>query len=115
MERLSPPKPRRNEDALCETAGSAPHGAGLRPPGRGVPDPCRRPERLHRTRHTRNSSRGMTPSGERGTLTVSQFVQQSLCVSPRENSSVSSVLRIQQGSTSDMLWPVAELIAHMSD
>src|SRR5690606_19447609 len=77
MERLSPPKPRRNEDALCETAGSAPHGAGLRPPGRGVPDPCRRPERLHRTRHTRNSSRGMTPSGERGTLTVSQFVQQS--------------------------------------
>ena len=27
MERISPPKPRRNEDALCETAGPAPHGA----------------------------------------------------------------------------------------
>jgi len=26
MERIPPPKPRRNEDALCETAGAAPHG-----------------------------------------------------------------------------------------
>ena len=66
----------RRLDALRETAGSAPHGAGLRPPGRGVPGPCRRPERLHRTRHTRNSSRGMTLSKERATLTVNRFVQQ---------------------------------------
>ena len=54
MERLSPPKPRRNKDALCQTAGSVPHGAGLRPPGCRVPGPCGRPERLHRTWHTRH-------------------------------------------------------------
>jgi hypothetical protein len=34
MERISPPKPRRNENALRQTLGSTPHGAGLRPPGR---------------------------------------------------------------------------------
>ena len=34
MERIPPPKPRRNEDALCETAGAAPHGKRLRPTGR---------------------------------------------------------------------------------
>ena len=50
----SPPKPRRSQDALCETAGSAPHGAGLRPPGVQVPGPCRSPERLHGLRNTRH-------------------------------------------------------------
>ncbi len=34
IERLSPPEPRRNENALSETLGPTPHGAGLRSPGR---------------------------------------------------------------------------------
>ena len=54
MERLSPPEPRRNQNALCETAGSAPHGAGLRSSGVRVPSPRGRPERLHGPRHTRH-------------------------------------------------------------
>ncbi len=33
MERLPPPKPRRNQNALCETAGPAPNGEGLRSSG----------------------------------------------------------------------------------
>ena len=34
MERLSPPEPRRNGNALSETPGPTPHGAELRSPGR---------------------------------------------------------------------------------
>ena len=34
MERISPQKPRRHEDALRETAGPAAHATGLRPSGR---------------------------------------------------------------------------------
>ena len=34
VERIPPPKPRRDEDALREAAGAEPHGARLRPPGR---------------------------------------------------------------------------------
>ena len=78
MERIPPPKPRRNQDALCQAAGPAPHGAGLRPSGRGVPGPCRRPERLHRARHPRHGGRGISLSGERGTSAISRFVQQGL-------------------------------------
>ena len=67
MERVSPPEPRRDvrrirkqsgglfsrrSDALRQTAGPAPHGAGLRPSGRGVPGQGGRPERFHRARHT---------------------------------------------------------------
>lgn len=52
MERLSPPKPHRNEGTLCETPESAPHGARLRPPGRGVPGSCGCPQRVHRARNT---------------------------------------------------------------
>ncbi|SLN56798.1 Transposase DDE domain protein [Falsiruegeria litorea R37] len=77
MERIPPPKPRRNEDALCQTAGPAAHGAGLRPTGRRAPGPHRRPERLHRARHTRHGSCEISPSGERGTSAFSRFVQQS--------------------------------------
>ncbi|SDF61196.1 hypothetical protein SAMN04488105_13521, partial [Salipiger thiooxidans] len=54
MERIPPPEPRRDQDALCETAGPAAHGTGLRPTGRRAPSPHRRPERLHRARHTHN-------------------------------------------------------------
>ncbi len=42
MERIPLQEPRRNEDALFETAGAAPHGSGLRPPGCGTPGPYRR-------------------------------------------------------------------------
>ncbi|MCC6008587.1 MAG: hypothetical protein JJU40_13035, partial [Rhodobacteraceae bacterium] len=45
--------------------------------GRRIPGSYRRPERLHRARHSRNRSRGVSLSGERGTLTVTRFVQQS--------------------------------------
>ena len=76
MERLSPPEPCRYENALFETAGSAPHGAGLRPSGRGVPDEGGRPERLHRTRHPCHEDRGIGLSGKRGAPAVNRFVQQ---------------------------------------
>ena len=72
--RLSPPEPHRNQDALCDVAGPTTGHAGLRPSGRRAPGPRCRPERLHRTRHTRNSSRGMTLSGERGGPPVTRFV-----------------------------------------
>ena len=76
MERISPPEPYRDENALCETVGSASHGAGLRPPGRGVPDSCCRAERLHRARHPRRKGRGISLSGRRAGPAVSLFVQQ---------------------------------------
>ena len=93
LERLSPPEPRRDMsragkpsggsfsrrmDALREPVGSAPHGAGLRPPGRRVPGWCCRAERLHRARHPRHEGRGISLSGRRGSPAVSRFVQQSL-------------------------------------
>src|SRR5690606_15550757 len=65
------------QDALCETAGPAAHGARLRPTGRRDPGPHRCPERLHRARHTRHGSCGISLSGERGTSAFSRFVQQS--------------------------------------
>ena len=71
MERIPPPKPRRNQDALCETAGSAPHGARLRPSGRRVPGSCRRSERLHRARHLRHEGHGISLSADRGSPIVS--------------------------------------------
>ena len=66
MERIPPPEPRRNEDALREAAGPAPHGTGLRPAGRRTPDPHRRPEQLQCARHTRHRGRGISLSGEKG-------------------------------------------------
>ena len=42
MERLSSPKPRRDQDALRQTLAAAPVRQGLRPSGRRVPAPCRR-------------------------------------------------------------------------
>ena len=66
MERLSPPKPRRDmrrirkrsrgsfsrrSDALCQTAGPTSGRSGLRPTGGRVPDPHGRAERLHRARN----------------------------------------------------------------
>lgn len=77
MERIPPPKPCRDENALCETAGSAAHGPRLRPSGRRVPGPCCRPERLHCARHPCHESRGISLSGRRGSPAVSRFVQQS--------------------------------------
>jgi hypothetical protein len=77
MERIPPPKPRRNEDALYETAGSAAHGAGLRPPSRGASGPYRRAQPLYGARHTRHGSCGISPSGERGNSAFNRFVQQS--------------------------------------
>ena len=41
--------------------------------GRG-PGPCRRPQRVHRPRHTHYRGRGIGLSGERGRPTVTRFV-----------------------------------------
>jgi hypothetical protein len=71
MERLPPPKPRRDQNALRQTPGSASHGAKLRPSGCGVPGSCCRPERLHGTGHPCNKGRGIGPSGRRGTPALS--------------------------------------------
>lgn len=54
MERLSSPKPCRDQDALCETAGAAPARPGLRSSGRRVPGACCRFERRHSARHPLN-------------------------------------------------------------
>jgi len=78
MERIPPPEPRRNEDALCQTAGPDAHGAGLRPSSCRTPGPYCCAERPHRARHPCHRGRGIGPSGERGTPTISRFVQQSL-------------------------------------
>ena len=77
MERIPPPKSRRNQDALCETARPAPHGAGLRPSGGRVPGSCGRSERLHCARHPRHTGHGISLSGRRGSPAVSRFLQQS--------------------------------------
>lgn len=65
MEPLPPPKPRRNDDALCQTAEPAARCAGLRPTVRRDPGPHLRPKRLHRAWHTRHGSCGISPSGQR--------------------------------------------------
>ena len=78
MERVSPPKPRRDQDALRQALGPTPDRQRLRPSGRRVPSPRRRAERLHRARHTRHGSRGMSLPGERGTSAIRRFAQQSL-------------------------------------
>jgi hypothetical protein len=78
MERIPPPEPRRDKDALRQIAGSAPHGPGLRPSGRGVLGSCGCAERLHRARHPRHEGRGISLSGDRGSPAVSRFAQQSL-------------------------------------
>ena len=97
MERIPPPEPRRDMsrarersggsfsrrlDALCETAGPAADGAGLRPPGRRAPGPHRRPEWLHRPRHTRHRDRRISLSGERGGSAVSRCANRSPDTTP---------------------------------
>ena len=67
--------PRKN--ASCETVGSASHGAGLQPPGRGVQGPCRRAEGLHRAGNPRHECRRIALSGDGCRPAVGQFVQQS--------------------------------------
>src|SRR5690606_36476792 len=91
MERLPPPEPCRDENALCQTPGSAPHGARLRSPGGRVPGPCCRAERLHRARHPSHEGRRISLSGRRGSPTTSRFVQQSHPPSPRDVASLVNI------------------------
>jgi hypothetical protein len=74
---ISPQKPRRNEDALCEITPPAPFGARLRPPGCGDPNPCRNPQWLHSSWYTAYRSVRLNPSGIKGKPTLDRFVQQS--------------------------------------
>jgi hypothetical protein len=71
----SPPKPRRDEDALREAAGTEPHGTPLRSPGRRAAGPRRCAERLHRARHTDHGPDRISPSGERGSTGFTLFAQ----------------------------------------
>ncbi len=71
MEWVSPPEPRRDKDALRQTAGPTAHGARLRSPSRRAPSPHSHSERLYRARNTRHRGRRMSPLGGRGTLAVS--------------------------------------------
>jgi hypothetical protein len=77
MARASPPKPRRDQDAMRPAARPAPVRPGLRPSGRRGPGPRRSPERLHHPRHARPRGRRRGLFGERGTLSVTRFVQHS--------------------------------------
>ena len=78
VERISPPQPCRNQDALCETTWSAPLGAGLQSASCGDPNPRCDPKRLHSSWHTAYRRRRLNPSGVRGAPNSGRFVQQSL-------------------------------------
>ena len=77
MEHIPPPKPHRNESALCQTARSTSHGAGLRSRSRRAPGPHRRAQPLYRAWHTPYGSRGISLSEEMVTSANTRFVQQS--------------------------------------
>ena len=78
MERLSPPKPCRDQDELHQAAWSVFDGERLRSPGRGTTDPHCSVKRIHCAWRTRHSGRRVNPSGERVSLALSRFVQQGL-------------------------------------
>lgn len=64
MVRLPPLKPHRDENALRQTLGPVPHGAGPRPLGRRVPGSYCCAERLHRARHPHLEGRRISLSGK---------------------------------------------------
>ena len=70
------PEPRRDKDALYQTARPRPHGTGLRSAGRGVSTQRRRAQLKHRSGRARYSSPGVSLSRERKTTAISGFVQQ---------------------------------------
>jgi hypothetical protein len=57
-------------DALYQTARPVADGQGLRQAGRGDPNPHRRPQSLHGAWHTSHKSRGLSPSGDWGSPTL---------------------------------------------
>jgi len=77
VDRLSPPKPRRDENELRQTPRPRSHGARLRPAGCRAPSPDRGAQSLHRPWHTYHRARRISPSGERGSPLKPRFVQQS--------------------------------------
>ncbi len=76
MERIPPPKPRRDRDEPHEAARPDAHGTRLRTPDRRTPGPHRRPQSLYRDRHPRHAARRPTFVRERGSPAISRFVQQ---------------------------------------
>ena len=66
LERLSPTKPGRDQDAMLQVARGASHGARLRQAGRRTTNPSGDPEPLHGPWNAANSASGMTPSNRRG-------------------------------------------------
>lgn len=72
--------PCRSVDALHETAGATPHGAGLRPTDRRGPRAYHHHEQLYRARHTPHENRGINVSGERGGPFSDGFVHQIPCI-----------------------------------
>ncbi len=77
VERIPPPKPCRNQDALHQAPRPIRDGAGLRPAGRRNPNPRCRAKSLHSSGHTCHRARRISLSGERGTALKTRSVQQS--------------------------------------
>ena len=77
MERIPPPKPRREQNELYQASRPIPDVERLRPAGRRNPDPRRGAQPLHLSRHTRHGARRIGLSGERGSPVTIRFVQQS--------------------------------------
>jgi hypothetical protein len=80
VERLPPPQPRRGQDDLHETAGSAADVPRLRPSDRRAPGPHRHPRPLHRTRPPRPAARRPTSNGERRGPPAGKSAQPSPCI-----------------------------------
>ena len=122
VERLPPPKPRRDEDALREAAGAEPHGTRLRSSGRRTPGPRRRAQWLHRPRHTCHRARGTSGSGERGGPGDTLFAQQSqalldldydLYALPKRVFSVELISLAQRTAAHDYVAVAREALADM--
>ena len=65
LERIRPPKPRRNKDTLLETNGPIAHDTGLRSASRRNQNPHSCPQPLHSSWHTCHRACRLNPSGVR--------------------------------------------------
>jgi hypothetical protein len=77
LDRLSPTKPGRGQDALPQALGRARHVSRLRPTGRRASNQGRDPKPLRRPRNTDHAARRIGLSRERDTPVLSGLAQQS--------------------------------------
>lgn len=78
LERIPPPKPRRDQDELHQASRPILDVERLRQAGRRNTGLYRRPKPLHRSWQTRHRGRRINPFGERGSSILNRFMQQSL-------------------------------------